>query len=106
MLKNLKRVAGVALVAAASMYGTTASADTFGLDGLLEITTADLGGGLPDILGIDVLNGLVKVGVGGPSLLSVDVIAGVPEPETFAMMGLGLGLVALAVRRRRSGVAA
>ena len=32
--------------------------------------------------------------------LSYTAVAAVPEPETYALMGLGLGLVALARRRK------
>ena len=41
---------------------------------------------------------------GGPAVLQVDLpfVAGVPEPETYALMFSGLGLVAFMARRRRA----
>jgi hypothetical protein len=46
------------------------------------------------------LAGLLEVG-GSFEDGGMTVVAGVPEPETYALMLAGLGLVALAARRRR-----
>ncbi|MEP7057291.1 MAG: PEP-CTERM sorting domain-containing protein [Caldimonas sp.] len=42
------------------------------------------------------------VGVQGTAIEVFEPVAGIPEPETWALMGVGLGLLAAAARRRRS----
>jgi hypothetical protein len=128
MYKSLKGVASLALLGASLYAGNAAAALTvpssisIPVPGLATLTLGSQG------LGLNLLSGLANVSVGGSSLVGlnlfggakstpiigvalfgknlVDVhvgqVAAVPEPETFAMMGLGLGMIGFAARRRKS----
>lgn len=112
MFKSIKGAASLALVAA-SLYAGSASAQslpsslTIPVPGLLTLSLS----GLPSspVLGLNLLTTLSTQPIVGVTLLgkplvnvALGPVAAVPEPEMFAMMGLGLGLVAFAARRRKS----
>lgn len=110
MFKSIKGAASLALVAA-SLYAGSASAQslpsslTIPIPGLLTLSLS----GLPSspVIGLNLLTVLdnqpiVGLTLLGKPLLNLEVGAPVPEPETFAMMGLGLALVGFAARRRKS----
>ncbi len=113
MFKSIKGAASLALVAA-SLYAGSASAQslpsslTIPVPGLLTLSLS----GLPTtpVISLNLLTTLstqpiVGVTLLGKPLLNLEVgkvaVPGVPEPEMFAMMGLGLGLVGFAARRRK-----
>jgi hypothetical protein len=112
MFKSIKGAASLALVAA-SLYAGSASAQSLPsslsipIPGLLTISLS----GLPTspILSLNLLTTLDVQPIVGITLLgkplanvALGPVAAVPEPETFAMMGLGLALVGFAARRRKS----
>jgi hypothetical protein len=109
MFKSLKGIASLALVAG-SLYAGSASAAlslpsslTIPIPGIATLTL----GGIPPTISLNLLpmlktSPIVGLTLFGKPALDVAIGAPVPEPETFAMMGLGLALVGFAARRRKS----
>lgn len=128
MYKPLKGAVVCALMGL-SLYAGSASAAiaapsslNIPIPGLATLTLGSQG------LGLNLLSGLANVSIGGSSLVGVSLfgslpntpilgltllgqnlvnvqvgqVAAVPEPETVAMMGLGLAMVGFAARRRKS----
>jgi hypothetical protein len=65
-----------------------------------DFARLSVGSGTPAYFAADVINGSGNTGTVGA--ISPGVVAAVPEPETYAMLLAGLGMIGAAVKRRKA----